>query len=163
MDRHAIAVRKRLKRVVDEFEGRGWRVHADMPGRKKPEPVRGEVPDVVALKDCLRVFVQVATLETLKHRESNFKTLARYAKENEPLTRFDLALAVPEPKEPSRIRQCHAYHKYAPHSIRRRLHKRRAARAYSRNRRQASAARSTRRRRAHSRGHRRSYRARAAA
>ena len=100
--RHTIAVEKRLKRVVDEFEGWGWEVHADLPDRKKPEPVRGEIPDVTALKDCRRIFIQVATLETLKDRESNFKTLAQYAKENRPITRFDLALAVPEPEDPPR-------------------------------------------------------------
>ena len=161
MDRHIIAIRKRLRRVVDEFEGRDWEVHADLPGRKKPEPVCGEVPDVVALKDCLRIFVQVATLDTLRERESNFRTLARYAKEHEPLTRFDLALAVPEPGPGPRIRQCNGNYHYhrASDSIRRRLHKRRAAGAYSRRRGQASAVRHSGRRRTHSRGRRQSYRA----
>ena len=58
-DRRDIALRKRLQEVVDKFEGWGWEVHADLPGRKKPEPVCGEVPDVVALKDCRRILTML--------------------------------------------------------------------------------------------------------
>ena len=63
--RRDVAIRNRLQEVVDKFEGWGWEVHADLPGRKKPEPVRGEVPDVVALKDCRRIFTMVAIRDML--------------------------------------------------------------------------------------------------
>ena len=55
-----------ILKTVQEYEGKGYKVYADIEGYPRPSIIGGHRPDVLAVKGKHRTIVEVETLDSLK-------------------------------------------------------------------------------------------------
>lgn len=74
---HDQVVRKIARQLKDD----GWSVKADLPGRKKPEPIGRDnrVPDITATKAGAKKLIEVETPSTLSGHQNQISTFRRSA------------------------------------------------------------------------------------
>lgn len=87
--RHDEAVR----RSAAQYQARGYKVKADVEGFKRPDPIRGRRPDVVAQKGHDKVVVEWETPSSLEADKAQQETLRRGAQAMG--ARFEVRVAKP--------------------------------------------------------------------
>jgi hypothetical protein len=71
--------------LAKQYEAKGYRVSAEIPGYPAPEPVEGSVPDIVAQRNGVTVVIEVETRDTLfgAEYEAEHKAFRKW-KEHDP-------------------------------------------------------------------------------
>jgi hypothetical protein len=85
---------KVVRGVATKLKQDGWDVKADLPGRRKPDPVGkvGRVPDIEATKGGATKLIEVETSATLAGHKDQISTFRRSAAQKSRTT-FDVVIA----------------------------------------------------------------------
>jgi len=77
----------KVRRIAAGYWGRGFDVKADLPDYRKPRPIRGRIPDVVAKKGKKTIIVEVETPKSF-NRDKVQRAIFRDYANNRSRTRF---------------------------------------------------------------------------
>jgi len=69
---HEVMVRTRAKNLKTE----GYTVYADISGYTKPPQINGYIPDIYAVKDNLKIIVEVETCDTISDEHTRNQYLS---------------------------------------------------------------------------------------
>jgi len=70
---------KKVKRIAAAYWGRGYDVTAAISGYDRPKPIRGRIPDVVAIRGKTTKIVEVETSRTFRGHKDQRDILRDYA------------------------------------------------------------------------------------
>jgi hypothetical protein len=72
---------RKVASIAKNYERKGWKVRADLPGYQKPKPIgkSKRIPDVIATRPGTRHIVEVETKDTLESHKRQQSTFRRSA------------------------------------------------------------------------------------
>jgi hypothetical protein len=73
-------------RSVKWYEGRGYKVNADLPDYNKPKNIGGYIPDLIAKKGKKEIILEVESKNTNKSDTDQQKAFKKYSKREEERT-----------------------------------------------------------------------------
>ncbi len=73
-------------RSVKWYEGRGYKVNADLPDYNKPKNIGGYIPDLIAKKGKKEIILEVESKNTNKSDTDQQKAFKEYSKRREERT-----------------------------------------------------------------------------
>lgn len=85
---------KKVRTTANRYKKNGWRVRADIPGYKRPDPIGkyNRIPDVVAKKGRQTRIFEIETPKSLKTDRAQRSTFKKHAA-NKPNTTFKTLVA----------------------------------------------------------------------
>ena len=72
---------RKVASIARTYIQKGWRVKADLPGHKKPNPIGKDkrIPDIVATRPGTRHIIEVETKDTIESHRGQRSTFRRSA------------------------------------------------------------------------------------
>jgi len=83
---------RKVRKIAAAYDGLGYLVRADIPGYDRPRPIRGKVPDVVAVRGKTTKVVEVETERAFAADKDQRCVFRDYAA-NKPRTKFRWTVA----------------------------------------------------------------------
>lgn len=82
---------RKVLREAKTLRNKDYKVKADLPGFKKPHPIKGRRPDIEAHKGKREKIIEIETPKTVKVDKPQHKAFADYADRSKNRT-FDLKI-----------------------------------------------------------------------